>query len=420
MQNDTPPSAPTATGQDADLPPLHRPLHEWRRQLRREQWERASWRTKLWWMRQWLRRVPTVVRDARRAVQQHGRHVADAHGVSQSRQFVQQCYFALRYDTSPLSYYTYRVYRPERWARADTLPYDSWTSHGRMIRVLNLRTGASPNERAALDDKRQFSARCAQHNLPTPSVLASFDDGTACGPCASPADLPPADLFAKPRDGKQGRGAAKYVYAGQGCWTNADTTYDAAGLMNRLKRRSEGEPLLLQRALRNASSWRPFTSGSLATVRLMTGRLPGGSILPFGAKLRMPTGNAIVDNTSAGGIASQINLQSGLLGPAVSVKPVNGRFTHELHPDTEHPLPGAALPHWSNVVDLGCRAHDAFDIVTIAWDIALTPDGLTLLEGNCSWSAHPLLVPEIRLRRYARVYDAWMRTCPPTRCSANR
>lgn len=134
----------------------------------------------------------------------------------------------------------------------------------------------------------------------------------------------------------------------------------------------------------------------------------------------MPTGNAIVDNTSAGGIASQIDLQSGLLGPAVSIKPVNGRFTHELHPDTEHPLPGTALPHWSNVVDLGCRAHDAFDIVTIAWDIALTPDGLTLLEGNCSWSAHPLLVPEIRLRRYARVYDAWMRTCPPTRCSANR
>jgi hypothetical protein len=87
---------------------------------------------------------------------------------------------------------------------------------------------------------------------------------------------------------------------------------------------------------------------------------------------------------------------------------VHGTLTHASHPDTGHPLSGTSLPRWEDIVALGRRAHDAFGVITIAWDIALTPDGLTILEGNCSWSAHPLLVPEIRLRRYARIYDTWM------------
>mgnify|MGYP006281493091 CR=1 FL=1 len=385
-----------------------RSLHEWRDWLDEKQWATASWRTKLWWLRQAARRVPEIVRDALRAVRLYGGRIGEAHGVSRVRQLLRQCYVALVHDTSPTSYYTYRLYLPDRWNQSDRLLLDSWTSHGRMIYELNDRAKVAPKEKETLDDKRRFFVRCQQNDLPTPTVIASFENGTARFSRSSEPTLPPANLFVKPVAGKHGRGVTQFVYAGAQHWTNGETTYDRSALIDRLKQRSEQVPLVLQREVRNGSSWQPFTGGGLTTARIMTGRLPQGDIVPIGAGLRMPTGGSIVDNVNAGGIISQIDLQSGRLSQAVSMEPFDGTLTYESHPDTEHPLSGTLLPQWPEVVALSREAHEAVDVVTVGWDIALTEDGLTIIEGNCNWSAIPIMVPSICLQRYARVYDAWM------------
>lgn len=385
-----------------------RPLHEWRSVLHQKQWDRATWRTTLWWVRQALRRTPEIARQARRNLRRYGSRVENEYGISRSRQFLRQCYIAFRHDTSPTTYYTYFLYEPERWEVSHTLLYDSWKSHRYMVYTLYTLSDTPPDEKEVLNDKLLFFDRCETHDLPTPSLLAVFEDGTVRRPRDAAPSLPRKDVFVKPRAGSKGQGAAKYTYVGEDCWLNGDASYDSSALFGALEKRSEDEAVLLQPALRNDASWGPFTSGALASVRLITGRTPQGDITPLGAKLRMPVGDTHVDNISAGGIFSQVELDSGRMSMGVSMRPIDDTFRHESHPDTGHPLPGAILPHWEEVVQLGCRAHSACDVITIGWDIALTTDGLSILEGNCGWSANLLLIPQIRLHRYAILYDAWM------------
>lgn len=385
-----------------------RPLHEWRSFLHKKQWERATWQTKLWWLRQALHRTPEIVREALRNLRRHGSRIENEYGIPQPRQFFRQCYIALKHDTSPTTYYTYFLYVPDRWEVSHTLLYDSWKSHRYMVYTLNTLSDTPPDEKEVLDDKLLFFDRCEKHDLPTPSILAVFEDGTVRLPCESAPSLPCEDLFVKPRAGSKGRGAGKYTYVDEDCWMNGDASYDSSALLRSLKMRSGDEAVLLQPALRNDPSWSPFTSGALASVRLITGRTPQGDITPVGANLRMPVGQIHVDNISAGGISSQIELDSGRMSTGVSMRPIDGTFRHEYHPDTGHHLPGTILPHWEEVVQLGCRAHRAFDVITIGWDIALTSDGLKILEGNCGWSANLLLIPKIKINRYARLYDKWM------------
>ena len=53
------------------------------------------------------------------------------------------------------------------------------------------------------------------------------------------------------------------------------------------------------------------------------------------------------------------------------------------HPVSGLPVIGITLPHWQKVVDLAIAAHAVVpDNGILGWDIALTPDGATLIECN--------------------------------------
>ena len=76
---------------------------------------------------------------------------------------------------------------------------------------------------------------------------------------------------------------------------------------------------------------------------------------------------------------------TGRLGPALRQQ---GRalVPAERHPDSGAVIEGFALPHWEAARALALRAHDAARAVpAFGWDVALTPDGPVLIEGN-QWS----------------------------------
>jgi hypothetical protein len=55
------------------------------------------------------------------------------------------------------------------------------------------------------------------------------------------------------------------------------------------------------------------------------------------------------------------------------------------HPDSGGQITGRQVPRWEEVCRLAERAHWAFDDrVMIGWDIAVTPDGPVLVEGNAA------------------------------------
>jgi len=129
-----------------------------------------------------------------------------------------------------------------------------------------------------------------------------------------------------------------------------------------------------------------LTSGALPTVRVLTCLNEYGKAEVMAAVFRMSVGrNRTVDNIHAGGIACGVSLDQGLLGPASNLGMDARLGWLDRHPDTDAPIAGRTLPMWQEVKALAVQAHAAFDDrAIVGWDIAILPDGPTVVEGNGS------------------------------------
>lgn len=117
------------------------------------------------------------------------------------------------------------------------------------------------------------------------------------------------------------------------------------------------------------------------TIRFVTIVNKQGKAQIFAHFLRVGAGNAVKDNRATGGYAVNI-LEDGTL----SGRAIGHRDTIWKHPDTGVVFDGYKLPFWKEVVDLVCRAHEQMpEIKSIGWDVAITPDGPILIEGNDNW-----------------------------------
>lgn len=155
--------------------------------------------------------------------------------------------------------------------------------------------------------------------------------------------------------------------------------------------------------------------GSLNTLRIVSIRTGDGRWhLPL-AYLRVGKGEHQVDNSQFGGIMVPLD-ESGIGGTAWDVKA--GRYyTH--HPDTGVAFVGLELPLFQETLRLVRHACSHFGfMMTIGWDVAVTPDGPMLIEGNAFWNPRflqawlgPLLTPEIAAglpRRH--IFTPWDKT----------
>ena len=90
-----------------------------------------------------------------------------------------------------------------------------------------------------------------------------------------------------------------------------------------------------------------------------------------------------------------VDLATGRLGPALRRE---GRLLAPTprHPDTGVAIEGFQLPHWEAVADLARRAHDvARGMPAVGWDVAITPDGPVLVEGNTTFDVDGLQAPAV-------------------------
>lgn len=114
---------------------------------------------------------------------------------------------------------------------------------------------------------------------------------------------------------------------------------------------------------------------AINTIRMVT--LKGKVV---GAALRMGVGEACVDNAHSGGIYAEINVANGTVtGSAMNHK--CEQFS--CHPTTKVEISGIAVPFWEECKAMVERASCLVPAVyLIAWDIAITPAGPTLVESN--------------------------------------
>ena len=216
-----------------------------------------------------------------------------------------------------------------------------------------------------LADKVRFEARCAAARLPHPRTVAVVTDGRI----DLKAEPAVRDLVVKPVDGEGGDGVVIL-----------ERVADAADLAARLPR-CRGR-WLVQDRVSSHPTLRDLALDALPTVRIVTMVDEVGAPEVVSATFRFASvRGARVDNMKAGGLIAAVDLPVGALG--VACKGYGGG-DHATHPVTGAAIVGRTLPDWPAAKGLVRRAHaETFaDYALIGWDVALTPDGPMLIEGN--------------------------------------
>ena len=234
-----------------------------------------------------------------------------------------------------------------------------------------------------LTDKVVFASWCERHGIPTVPVLAVVrEDGVDGLRSLQPLAV---DLFVKPVDGKGGRGAQRWDYLGHGRHRRSDgRDIDTIGMLFSIAAAASDARRLIQPRLRNHPQLEPLNNDALATVRAVTCLDESGCPELLGAVLRMAIGdNHVVDNLHAGGIAAAVDLKTGRLGLASNLGMDCSLGWLDRHPTSNAQISGFKLPHWEQFRPFTERVHRAFaDRILIGWDVAITPNGLVLVEGN--------------------------------------
>ncbi len=146
-----------------------------------------------------------------------------------------------------------------------------------------------------------------------------------------------------------------------------------------------GGRMLLQEVVTQHEDVNRINPYCINTIRIITLRSDTGKIHVFAASIRLGTvKDSFVDNRAVGGAAVGIDengrlkkygFQHAKYGTKISKHPVTGLV-----------FEGYQLPYWNEVVDLVTKAHKAIiNVQSIGWDVALTPDGPVLIEGNDNW-----------------------------------
>ncbi|HEY1110650.1 MAG TPA: nucleotidyltransferase family protein [Opitutaceae bacterium] len=323
--------------------------------------------------------------EAVRLVRREGRAAHAAGGPSSLGQLAAMLRLALVHRWRPADYYYF-----DFWLRRQARPGD-YLPDGRAQGIfLALNAGA---DLSMLDDKRRFAAFCARHGLPTPPVLAHFHGGQA-ELLAEPAALE-RDLFFKLRRGSQARGTARWTYdpapRTYRHWSRG-TKHAREALLILYARLSSRRDYIAQPRLHDHPDLADLGNGSLSTVRMVTAVQPDGSIADVTSVFNLPTRGALINNLADGGLACPVDSATGTLLTGFTGDPGHPRCDH--HPFNGARIAGRVLPRWRETVALACAAHAKLPgIVVIGWDIALTPDGPVLLEGNHQIALNFLQLP---------------------------
>lgn len=174
-------------------------------------------------------------------------------------------------------------------------------------------------------------------------------------------------VFAKPVSDFGGNGVERLVYEEGSDWE---------GLYQRLL---EGKQYLVEEGIMQHPQMASLCPSSVNTLRMVTVVLEGKAHFLY-ALLRMGSGQSHVDNISSGGMYTLVDAEGVLQFPAFCDR--DGLY-YDSHPLTRISFPGFRVPCFGEAKDLCLRAAMTVPgLGYIGWDVAVTPQGPVLVEGN--------------------------------------
>jgi len=326
-----------------------------------------------------------------------GPEVERTEGRSRARQALDQFRLAWGHSISPHSYYTFGFSRREQRRMATRFLYDA---EG----IVLFQSLNEDSVALSLSNKLLFDRILSARGLPSVPTIAWTERGELVWARPAEPELPPQDLFVKPIASFAGQGAMLWEYMGSGMYSSVTGAALCASYGVRLPGKgtailhgrdlcslvvvlSQREEMLVQPRLFNDPELADLSTGALLTARILTGCLDGKAEFIRGV-FKMPVGRSVVVNF---GIVAPID-DTGTLGAATPFGPSPVR--HVRHPDTSANILGRCLPCWDGIREVAVAAHESLPEYTfVGWDIALTPDGIYVIEGNAGWGAESLQKP---------------------------
>ena len=312
-----------------------------------------------------------------RRTRRHAAFVREKTGKGTLRQLRDQADLVFGLGLPPDAYMKFQLFDEPRRAVAPEYLHRYETKQY-LFRLLN-----RDADKELVNDKLRFHDFCRERGLSTARVIGAFPDGRG-----DRVDLPAADVLSKPRRGKGGRAVKRWRFDGDAYVDPEDGERRTANeLVDHLRAGEDGvdrESILLQVAESNHDAIADLGRGVLSTARIMSCRRLDGEVEACCAVFRVPGESASVDNFHAGGIASAVDMETGRLSSAISIRLRSPRFSH-LPGRDDVPIEGRELPGFRDAVDLVERAHRRLDgFVVIGWDVGLTGSGPCLVEANGS------------------------------------
>lgn len=221
------------------------------------------------------------------------------------------------------------------------------------------------------DDKYLFAVLCQQYDLPQ-ALLYEYYDGRQYVKKYN------NDFF---KDKMPMIGKLITSYGGHGI-----KYIESAKDLDILRTTWKDKPYIIQEVLKNNKDIGNIYDGSLNTVRIVT-FFNKNDFYVLSSIFRCGTSTTgKVDNISSGGLYVGINVDGTLMKYGYYNIYEKGKITK--HPDTETVFEGYKLPLYDKVVSLALRAHSFFPFMpNIGWDIAVTENGVVLIEANFEWGS---------------------------------
>jgi hypothetical protein len=269
--------------------------------------------------------------------------------------------------------------------------------------------------RPLVEDKSVFYGCCRARGIPTPRLLAII--GSPLGWTGEGAilrrdkdwavwldSLAVPDIVIKPSLGVFAQGVRLLSRQGD-AWQDPDgKRLSSIALLATLRADGRFSSFVVQERVRNHPEVAALSGTDyLQTLRLVTlvSDAAGPEVL-FGM-LRLIAGDTATDNFqqgASGNLLADVSLDTGRLRLVKALRPCGiGMEEVACHPQTGAAFAGVQVPFWAEACQLARQAAMAFlPLTTIGWDIAITPHGPVLIEGNAFWG------PIHNLQRNMRVF----------------
>jgi len=136
---------------------------------------------------------------------------------------------------------------------------------------------------------------------------------------------------------------------------------------------------LVEEVVKQHKSLAEFAKTSVNTIRIMTFNNSDNPKVLF-ATLRVGNGKSHVDNFHQGGMAGLVNIETGILTSDAVDKNLN---RYKYHPLSKKAFKGYKIPYFEEAKHLVLEASKVVpEIKVVGWDVAITPDGPVIIEGN--------------------------------------